>query len=73
MKEVDIGDPSPSVFTRLEQNEWGRPVASFVSCHGEAFSLAREEVELRIRYLEAQSREASEERRALAALREAGG
>ena len=72
MDEVDIGNPSPAVFLRLEDGETGQPVASFVSCEGDAFCLERPEVTMRIRYLEAKGREPGEERRALAALAEIG-
>lgn len=73
MKEVDVGDLSPAVFTRLERDDEGRPVAAFVSRHGDVFCLERGEVELRIRYLLSNAMDASEERRALRALRAAGG
>lgn len=72
MKEVDVGDPTPAVFTHLERDLEGRPVAAFVSRYGEAFCLGRAEVELRIRYLEVNGEETGEERRALKALRGAG-
>ena len=67
MKEIDIGDPSPAVFTRLEYDLWGRPNAAFVSSEGEAFCLEPSEVDLRIRYLEANGEETAQERRALEA------
>ena len=73
MKEIDIGDPSPAVFTRIEHEISGRPVAAFVSRYGEAFCLERAEVELRIRYLESQGSDTMEERKALNALAAAGG
>lgn len=73
MREVDVGDPAPSVFTHLERDLEDRPAAVFVSRYGEAFCLGRAEVELRIRYLEVQGQETDEERRALKALRDAGG
>ncbi len=72
MREVDIGDPSPSVFTRLEYDLWGRPNAAFVSNEGEAFCLERDEVKLRIRYLEANGQETFQEHRALKALAAVG-
>jgi hypothetical protein len=72
MKDVDIGDPSPAVFTRLEYDLWDRPNAAFVSSEGEAFCLERQEVELRIRYLEANGLETLQEHRALKALAAAG-
>ena len=73
MDEVEVGSSSRAVYTRLENDVLGRPVAAFVADDGEAFCLDRVSVAARIRYLEASSREASEERRALAALRAAGG
>lgn len=73
MKEVDVGDPSPAVFTHVEWDATGRPAAAFVSRYGEAFCLARPEVELRIRYLQANAFDVSEERKALRALRQARG
>lgn len=73
MTEIDIGVPSQVVFTRLEHDFTGRPVAAFVSRHGDAFCLLREEVELRIRYLEANGSDILEERKALRELRTAGG
>ena len=69
MDEVDIGPPTSVLFTRVEFDGMGSPVAAFVSDDGEAFCLPRELVELRIRYLEAGGRERREEHRALNALR----
>jgi hypothetical protein len=73
MREIDVGDPAPAVFTHLERDLEGRPVAAFVSRDGEAFCLAREEVELRIRFLQVHGRDTDEERRALKALRRESG
>ncbi len=73
MKEVDIGDPSPAVYMRIEYEIAGRPVAAFASLYGEAFCLERAEVEFRIRYLESQGSDTMEERKALKALAAAGG
>jgi hypothetical protein len=71
VKEIDVGDPSPAVFAHLEWDVTGRPAAAFVSRFGEAFCLRLEEVELRIRFLEANALDAAEEKRALGSLREA--
>lgn len=73
MDEIDIGTSSRAIYTHLEHDVLGRPVAAFVADDGEAFCLDRASVDARIRYLESSSREAIEERRALAALRAAGG
>lgn len=73
MKEVDVGDPSPAVFTHVEWDAAGRPAAAFVSRFGEAFCLERAEVALRIRYLEANALDVAEERKALRALDKARG
>jgi hypothetical protein len=72
MIEVDVGDACPSVFTRVEYDDWGRPVAAFVSSDGEAFCLDKDEVELRIRFLAAKGEESAEEHRALQALAAVG-
>lgn len=73
MKEIDVGTPSPAVFTHLEWDPDGQPAAAFVSRFGEGFCLGLPEVELRIRFLEANALDASEEKRALRALRETHG
>jgi len=72
MREVDVGDPAPAVFTHLERDLEGRPVAAFVSRYGEAFCLGHAGVELRIRFLEIHGQDTAEERRAMKALREDG-
>ena len=68
MKDVDVGPPLPAAFLRLERRDSGRSVAAFVSRYGDVFCLERPEIELRIRYLEAQDLDTIEEKRALAAL-----
>ena len=68
MEEVDIGHPSPAVFTGVEWDPETGWVATFVSRYGDAYALDRRGIELRIRYLRTQGMDRSEEKKALAAL-----
>lgn len=68
MQEVDLGHPSPAVFTGLEWDPATGWVATFVSRYGDAYGLDRRGIELRIRYLRIQGMDCGEERKALRAL-----
>lgn len=70
--EIDIGPTTPAVFTRLESDVDGRPVAVLISRDGEAFCLTTEELGWRIRYLETKNRDATQEREARRQLARAG-
>ncbi len=69
MDEPNIGDPNPAVFVGVEWDETVGWLAAFVTRYGDTFALASPELSLRIRYLQQNDVDSSEERKAQAALR----
>lgn len=67
--EADVGDLTPMLFTGVEHDAFGHAFACFVSPYGDVLELLREEIELRIRLLDAHHLDTGEELRALAALK----